>query len=82
MGLYEEMWTKEGSIQARENEIRRISLEEGEAKGLAIGEAKGKDMMHNAFSMLKADEPIEKIAEFTGLSQEEVLELRDLVRSS
>jgi hypothetical protein len=68
MGLYEEMWTKEGSIQARENEIRRISLEEGEAKG--------KDMMHNAFSMLKADEPIEKIAEFTGLSEEEILSLK------
>ena len=81
MGLYEEMWTREGNIEAREKEIRRISLEEGRAEGLAEGLAEGKAEMSRdiAIAMLKDNEPIEKIMKYSGLTEDEVLSIKNAI---
>ncbi len=78
MGLYEEMWTREGSIRAREKEIRRISLEEGRAEGRAEGMAGALASIQKAIDMLDRNEPIEKIMESTGLTEDV---MRSLSRS-
>ena len=50
----------------------------GEAKGLARGEARGiaKKSKEIALMMLKANEPIEKIIVYSGLTKAQVLQLR------
>jgi len=78
MGLYEDWWTKEGSIRAREKEIRRISLEEGKAEGRAEGMAEALASIQKAIDMLDRNEPIGKIMESTGLTEDV---MRSLFRS-
>ncbi len=75
MGLYEDWWTKEGSVKAREKEIRRISLEEGRAEGRALGRVEGIASVYKAVDMLGRNEPIEIIIESTGLTEDEIKSL-------
>ncbi|MDR2199642.1 MAG: hypothetical protein LBR53_09355 [Deltaproteobacteria bacterium] len=61
-------------------------LEKGQQKGLAEGLEKGlaegerKNALEVARKMLAADMPVEKIADFSGLSEDDVLNLRDGIR--
>ena len=52
---------------------------EGKAEGLAEGEARGeaRGIENIAINMLKANKPLDEIVLFTGLSQDEILKLKN-----
>ncbi len=63
----------QGMLDAAQSEGRKKGLEEGERKGLEKGEKK--KALEFARKLLKRNRPIEEIAEYTGLSVEEIQNL-------
>ena len=55
------------------NTDMRVSREEGREEGISIGLTQGREEI--ALSMLRKNEPVDKIAEYTGLTPERIQEL-------
>ena len=60
-------------LATRIKDARRAGYVEGEAKGLAEGEAK--KSRETAIKMLKKQKPLSEIKEFTDMSEEEIVRL-------
>ena len=60
-------------LATRIKDARRAGYVEGEAKGLAEGEAK--KSRETAIKMLKKHKPLSEIKEFTDMSEEEIVRL-------
>lgn len=61
--------------------IKRYYTELGVKEGIEQGIEQGADRVLNAIKMLKIEKSLEEIAEFTGFSEEYILELKGLVTS-
>ena len=59
------------------NTDMRVSREEGREEGISIGLTQGREEMAFtvAINMLRKSEPVNKIAEYTGLTPERIQEL-------
>ena len=74
LNLYESYWDQ----VSREKTLIMDKYLQGKAEGRAEGTAEGKDLrsVEIALSMLAAQEPIEKISQFTGFSAAEIAHLQ------
>jgi predicted transposase/invertase (TIGR01784 family) len=84
IGLAEEAAYSEGELDVYESYWDSVSREKsfisggfdkGKAEGIAEGRAEEKTKM--AINMLKDDEPLDKIIRYTGLSEDDIVKLKD-----
>lgn len=73
--LYESYWDQVSREKTLIMDKYAKGLVEGKAEGLIEGEAKGIEKI--AINMLKDNELLDKISRFTGLSQDDIIKLRN-----
>lgn len=75
LSVYQSYWDQ----VSREKTLMHDKYIEGRAEGEVIGEARGeaRGVERIAINMLKANKPIDEISEFTGLSQDDLLKIKD-----